>query len=78
MNLHQLWSEVYMIDDDDWWLMGMGMTVLVIFGFDDFFELFFLQDAMIRTASIFNDLGKKRTGRTSLNLFRIFSNLHWA
>lgn len=56
----------------------MGMTVLVIFGFDDFFELFFLQDAMIRTASIFNDLGKKRTGRTSLNLFRIFSNLHWA
>lgn len=50
----------------------MGMTVLVIFGFDDFFELFFLQDAMI------NGLGKKRTGRTSLNLFRIFSNLHWA
>lgn len=38
----------------------MGMTVLVIFGFDDFFELFFLQDAMIRTASVFNDLGKKK------------------
>lgn len=40
----------------------MGMTVLVIFGFDDFFELFFLQDAMIRTASIFNDLGEKELG----------------
>lgn len=40
----------------------MGMAVLVIFGFDDFFELFFLQDAMIRTASVFNDLGKKELG----------------
>lgn len=55
----------------------MGMHVPVIFGFDDFFELFFLQGAMICTAFIFNDLGEKIIGRTSLNLFWIFSNLHW-